>query len=137
MSTSAAIRQQSLLSNGSAAIALRCPRCGGSMGIPIQATGLAVDRRECVRCCTVIQAIDGIWRAVLPARARQLAPSLTAYEEVREKEGRWSQDAEFYLSLPWRDTTGRFADQWRIRARSFDFVRKHVLPECMKRLGKR
>jgi len=136
MSTSAAVGRQPLPLNGWAAISLRCPRCTGGMGMPIPVTDLAIDRRECVRCSSAIEAIDGIWRAVLPARARQLAPSLTAYEEVREREGRWSQGAEFYLSLPWRDTTGRFADQWRIRARSFDFVRKHVLPECMKRLGK-
>ena len=115
---------------------LRCPRCTTGMGIPLQFQDNAVDRRVCARCSSSIQSVDGIWKTILPARARQIAPSLTAYEEVREKEGRWSQGAEFYLSLPWRDTTERFTDQWRIRARSFDFVRKHVLPERMKRLGK-
>jgi SAM-dependent methyltransferase len=135
MSTSAAVRRQPLPADRWAAVTLRCLRCAGSMGTPIQVTDLASDRRECVRCSSAIQAIDGIWRAVLPARARQLAPSLTAYEVVREKEGRWSQDAEFYLSLPWRDSTGRFTEQWRIRSKSFDFVRKHVLPEFIQRLG--
>jgi SAM-dependent methyltransferase len=135
MSTSAAVRQKALPANRWAAVTLRCLRCTGSMGTPIQVTDLTTDRRECVECSSAIQAIDGIWRAIPPARARQLAPSLTAYETVREKEGRWSEDAEFYLSLPWRDSTGRFAEQWRIRARSFYFVQKNVLPECIRRLG--
>jgi SAM-dependent methyltransferase len=136
MNTSAAVRQERLPADDCAAVKLRCVRCTGSTGIPIQLTDLAIDRRECTRCSSAMEAIDGIWRAIPSGRARQLDASLTAYESVREKEGRWSDDAEFYRLLPWRDTTGRFAAQWRIRARSFDFVRENVLPECMKRMRK-
>jgi SAM-dependent methyltransferase len=136
MNTSAAVQPERLAANDWAAVKLRCVRCTGSMGSPVQLTDLAVDRRECIRCASAMQAIDGIWRAIPPARARQLDAALTAYESVREKEGRWSDDTEFYRSLPWQDTTGHFAEQWRIRARSFDFVQKNVLPQYMKRMGK-
>ena len=136
MNTSAAVHEDPISANAEAGLRLRCPRCTGPMGIPIKPGDLADDRRACARCASPMQAIDGIWRAMPPGRARQLDASLTAYESVREKEGRWSGDAEFYRSLPWRDTTGRFAAQWRIRASSFKFLRDRVLPECVKRMGK-
>lgn len=136
MNTSVAVREDRLPANDWAGVKLRCLRCTAIMGIPIQLVDLAVDRRECVRCASAIQAIDGIWRAVAPARARQLDASLAAYESVRETEGRWSESPDFYRSLPWEDTTGRFAAQWKIRARSFDCMLKKVLPACAKKLGK-
>lgn len=136
MSTFAVVREPRMPVDDWAAVRVRCPRCAANMSTPIQQTDHAVDRRECAKCTSTIQSIDGIWRAILPGRARQIAPSLTAYETVRETEGRWSDDAAFYRSLPFRDTTGRFESQWRIRARSFEFVQKHVLPECLKRVGR-
>src|ERR1700729_380259 len=86
MNTSAAVQPERLPANDRASVKLRCVRCTGSMGSPVQRTDLAVDRRECIRCASVMQAIDGIWRAISPGRARLLDASLTAYESVREKE---------------------------------------------------
>jgi SAM-dependent methyltransferase len=137
MTTSVSIDHQQLKATNWPLVNLRCQRCGGSMGLPMHITDLAVDTRECARCSSSLQAIDGIWRAILPARARQLDDSLAAYEAVREREGRWSNDAKFYLSLPWRDTTERFSAQWRIRAKSFEFVRDRILPERIKAIGHR
>lgn len=117
-------------------VKVRCPRCAGMMEIPTRLDDPRADRQECARCGSAIHAIDGIWRAIEPGRASQLEASLSAYEAVREAEGRWSQDPEFYQSLPWRDTTDRFREQWGIRARSFDFVRDHVLPDFMNKLGR-
>jgi SAM-dependent methyltransferase len=136
MTASAALRQQRMPADDLTSLWLRCPRCSAGMSIPPLLQNNAVDGRVCARCSSSIKAIDGIWKTILPARAREIAPSLTAYEAVREAEGRWSGNAEFYRALPFRDTTGRFESQWLIRARSYEFLRKHVLPECMKQSGK-
>jgi SAM-dependent methyltransferase len=53
---------------------------------------------------------------------------LKEYETVRHSEGRGSNEATYYLELPFRDVTGRNASQWRIRSRSFEYLRKNVLP---------
>jgi len=136
MNASIAVQQKQLPVSDFVGVTLRCPRCTGKMNIPINLADLAVDKRECAICGWVMQAIDGIWRAVLPGRANQIAASLSAYEAVRETEGRWSEDPQFYRQLPWKDTTGRFASQWEIRARSFDFVREQMLPNCAKNFEK-
>src|SRR6266536_1656375 len=53
---------------------------------------------------------------------------LDDYIRIRHAEGRGSQDAEYYLALPFRDVTGRLQDQWTIRAKSFRYLEKRVLP---------
>jgi SAM-dependent methyltransferase len=47
---------------------------------------------------------------------------------VRAKEGRGSSSADYYLALPFKDLTGRNSWQWHIRARTFRFMEKHLLP---------
>lgn len=119
-----------------AEVRFRCPRCACAMDASIYAADLASKQRECHKCGSTMYASDGIWKAILPARTKKIEASLTAYETVREKEGRWSEDDEFYRALPWRDTTGRFESQWKIRAASFDFVLEHALPACAMRVGR-
>jgi SAM-dependent methyltransferase len=97
----------------------------------------AEDKAICAICNSTMFQIDGIWRAIQPCRADLLAGPLSSYEAVRKAEGRWSDDASFYLSLPWNDTTGIFREQWRIRARSFQFLSKKLLPFCMKMLERK
>lgn len=53
---------------------------------------------------------------------------LDDYIRIRHAEGRGSQDAEYYLELPYRDITGRLQDQWNIRAKSFTYLERRVLP---------
>jgi ubiquinone/menaquinone biosynthesis C-methylase UbiE len=48
---------------------------------------------------------------------------------VREKEGRGSAAAEYYLALPFQDLSGHNQWQWSIRARTFDYLRRRVLPQ--------
>jgi ubiquinone/menaquinone biosynthesis C-methylase UbiE len=93
--------------------------------------------KACGNCKSILFITDGIWRAIRPDRAVLLAGPLLNYEAVRKAEGRWSNNAAFYLSLPFKDTTGRFAEQWRIRARSFRFMTRKLLPICVRALGKR
>lgn len=57
------------------------------------------------------------------------------YIKIRHAEGRGSQDAEYYFALPYRDTTGRLQDQWNIRAKSFQYLEKHVLPARPSRIA--
>ena len=61
---------------------------------------------------------------------------LDDYIKIRHAEGRGSQDAEYYLALPYRDITGRLQDQWDIRAKSYRYLEKHVLPPLEKRAGR-
>jgi SAM-dependent methyltransferase len=70
---------------------------------------------------------DGIVKALPPDRAAYFAPFIADYEHIRTEEGRWSQLDDFYLSLPYKDVAGKNSKQWKIRARSFDYLMKHVL----------
>ena len=58
---------------------------------------------------------------------------LDDYIKIRHAEGRGSQDAAYYLALPYRDITGRLQDQWTIRAKSFRYLERRVLPPIEKR----
>ena len=53
---------------------------------------------------------------------------LDDYIKIRHAEGRGSQDADYYLALPYRDVTGRLQDQWTIRAKSYRYLEGRVLP---------
>lgn len=57
---------------------------------------------------------------------------LEDYVRIRHAEGRGSQDSEYYLALPFRDVTGRLQDQWTIRAASFRYLERRVLPRFEK-----
>ena len=60
----------------------------------------------------------GILRLLDPARTGELQPFIQAYKEQRAEEG-WGapQPPEYYLNLPYKDTTGRHAELWKLRAR--------------------
>ena len=62
---------------------------------------------------------DGIWRFLLPERQAALAPFMRDYETIRRGEGRGDSGAAYYRALPFRDLSGRFESDWRIRAASF------------------
>ncbi len=53
---------------------------------------------------------------------------VSEYGRIRAAEGRGSDDSEYYRALPYQDLTGRNSDQWKIRARSFDYFVRHLLP---------
>jgi len=70
---------------------------------------------------------DGIVLALTPGRLAYFADFITDYEHIRAAEGRGSQDNNYYLSLPHQDTTGHNSGQWRIRARSYDYLIRRIL----------
>lgn len=69
----------------------------------------------------------GIWRMLLPERRAELETFIREYERVREGEGRGSPGADFYRALPYRDLSGRWSADWRIRAAGFDALVRQVI----------
>lgn len=96
-------------------IRLQCPNCRTD-----------IDGLDCPECGFQMKISKGIVHALLPERFTHYARFVAEYERIREAEGRGSQSEEYYLNLPYKDFTGRNRRQWRIRARSFDSLLKHV-----------
>ena len=72
--------------------------------------------------------VDGIFRSLPPDRESYFARFIREYELVRAKEGRGSSSPDYYLELPFRDLTDRNSWQWRIRARTWRHMARHLLP---------
>jgi SAM-dependent methyltransferase len=71
---------------------------------------------------------NGIWLALPQNRRRYFQRFIQDYEIVRRAEGRGSADPAFYLSLPYRDRTNRNSWQWAIRARTYQYIERKILP---------
>src|SRR5262245_44137338 len=61
---------------------------------------------------------------------------LQDYIKIRHAEVRGSEDAGYYLALPYRDITGHLQDQWSIRAKSFVYLEQNVLPPIERQFGR-
>lgn len=99
-----------------AEIQLQCPCCRAG-----------IDALDCHACGFAITVDAGILHALAPASRAHFARFMHDYEHIRACEGRGSQSAAFYLALPYRDATGTHGHQWHIRARSYDYLVKHLL----------
>ncbi len=103
--------------------AFACPACHTPLEM------LTLDEQRCPADGRVYRLINGIWRFLLPEREAYFEQFMAEYETVRRAEGRGSDDPAYYRALPFEDRTGRFSDDWRIRARSFEtLVEKVVRP---------
>lgn len=100
---------------------LACPRCGA----PVERN--TADAVRCPQDGSVYRRVDGIWRFLAPERLTELYPFIREYETVRQAEGRGMDDPAYYRALPFRDKSGRFATDWRIRAKSFQALIKQVV----------
>jgi len=67
------------------------------------------------------------------ASARQ--QFLSEYATVRAREGRGADEAAWYHELPYRDLSGALAHQWTIRARSWRYLERRILPDFARRHG--
>jgi SAM-dependent methyltransferase len=94
----------------------QCPRCKANIA-----------QLNCQFCGLQMPVHNGIVHALPPERAAHFARFVDDYERIRASEGRWSQQDDFYLNLPHKDVSGKNSKQWKIRARSFDYLMKHVL----------
>jgi SAM-dependent methyltransferase len=113
----------------STGIQLRCPRCGNSIG------GLPGDHhtRTCSHCKMNTTCRRGVWQALLPERETYFARFVEDYQFIRAAEGRGSTNHDYYLALPYRDLSGRNSSQWAIRARTFRYIERKILPGMITR----
>ena len=105
---------------------LRCPLCGHA-GPMVDAVAEA-DDLLCASCGFVFERRGGIWNALAPERLAYFEQFVRDYQAIRASEGRGSSGAHFYLALPYRDLTGRNAWQWKIRARTYRYLERKILP---------
>jgi len=106
---------------GEVQLRFACPACR---------TALEPARAGELRCPAedhVYEKVDGIWRFLLPERAAFFRRFIQEYETVRRAEGRGADDPAYYRALPFRDLTGRYQEDWRIRAQSFFALIEHVV----------
>jgi SAM-dependent methyltransferase len=61
---------------------------------------------------------------------------LDDYIKIRHAEGRGSQDSSYYLALPFRDITGHLQDQWTIRAASYRYLERRILPPLEREIAR-
>jgi SAM-dependent methyltransferase len=136
MTTAITIPLQFPVEQSQHAIWLRCPWC--------RAVAALIDDRDdashqdtllCHNCGVVIAKTAGVWRMLTADQHSQLTPFIRDFEFIRRKEGRCSKDPGFYLALPFADLTGNFSKQWSIRARSFRFLERKLLPRFGKLHG--
>ena len=99
------------------AIRLRCPVCKGGLN----------DERRCTSCNFLMREKEGIVLALAADRLACFGDFIADYECIRAAEGRGSRDKAYYLALPHLDTTGNNSGQWKIRARSYDYLIRRVL----------
>jgi SAM-dependent methyltransferase len=102
------------------AVRLGCPRCSANLSSLL-----------CTKCGMEMREIEGIVSALRPERLEHYAQFISDYELIRAAEGRGGDGADFYLSLPDRDVSGRNNDQWRIRSRSYRCLIDHILAPAL------
>ncbi len=97
-------------------IYLRCPRCSADV------TGV-----DCGQCGLAFRICSGIIHALPFERAVHYARFAEEYERIRIAEGRSSENVEFYLSLPFKDVSGRNSRQWEFRSRTYECLLNQIL----------
>jgi SAM-dependent methyltransferase len=107
---------------------LVCPACSYPLGEMFEPEPQENLSFVCRFCNNETHAVDGIWRAISPKRAAYFQEFMTNYQTIRAAEGRGSATSEFYLSLPYKDLTGSNQKQWSIRARTFRYLERKILP---------
>lgn len=105
-------------------IQLQCTMCGQSLRVISAAE--ASDLR-CERCGFIIACTRGIFRTLPPDRGSYYKRFIREYAEIRNREGRGSPNAAYYLSLPFADLSGRNTWQWSIRAKTFRYFTSRIL----------
>jgi len=115
---------------------LRCPECSASVGpVSDRDDGSSSASIECESCGTLVHKKNGVWRTLSRRQQVRFAQFKRDYEQIRRSEGRGSNHPAFYLALPFADLTGNFRDQWRIRANSYRFLERQILPRLEERHG--
>ncbi len=98
-----------------------CPRCRTKL------ERSTPDRLTCPQDGLEFGEVNGIWRFLLPEGEAHYARFIADYEAIRRNEQRGSTSPDYYRALPFKDRSGRYRSDWRIRARSFNVLVKNVL----------
>jgi len=61
---------------------------------------------------------------------------LEEYRQIRYAEGRGSADPAYYRALPYRDLTGKNSGMWAMRARTYRYFERKVLPPIERAAGR-
>jgi SAM-dependent methyltransferase len=110
-------------------VALRCPACTANLiSMAYHALAQAHEPIECRECSAVIGQERGVWITLTRERRHYFQRFIRDYEAVRKAEGRGSDDPEFYLDLPFHDRTKRNSAQWAIRARTYKYIERKIVP---------
>lgn len=104
---------------------LRCPRCAAAF----ESTDSGEPTFVCVECHFPLVFRNGIWHALPVERAVYYSRFIKDYEAIRSAEGRGSVDSSYYLNLPAVPRSDKNADQWKIRARTYEFLRRRIIPD--------
>lgn len=126
-----------VLSSESMGLKLQCPRCGERIGYLSETSPSDNSVLLCPGCFFHLRCELGIWKALLPERQTYFARFMQDYEFIRAAEGRGSARAEYYLDLPFLDTSGRNAAQWAIRAQTFRYIEQRLIPAIIARYQRR
>lgn len=97
-------------------VLLQCPRCRTHF-----------ESRVCSQCGFRLEQSKGIVHSLPIERQAYYARFIRDYEHIRAAEGRGSNHQSYYLSLPYKDLTGRNRTQWVIRSKSYDCLVQHIL----------
>jgi SAM-dependent methyltransferase len=103
--------------------ALLCHHCA----TPIADLYTTPGQLVCPHCQAVTSCKDGIWRCLTDTQASRYDRFITEYEFIRAAEGRGHIDPAYYRALPDRDLSGKLFAQWKIRARTFHYLERHIL----------
>jgi SAM-dependent methyltransferase len=98
-----------------------CPRCQAKL------ERTAPDRVTCPQDGLEFRKEAGIWRFLLPESEAHYSRFIADYEAIRSYEQRGNTSPNYYRALPFKDLSGRYQADWRIRARSFNVLVKNVL----------
>ncbi len=107
-------------------IELRCPECSAPVGF---LDDLPAEGTVCTFCGFRLEKQNGILCALPPSRRQVYARFTEEYLKIREAEGRGSDEASYYLALPYKDLTGKNSSQWRMRGRTYQYFEKRLLPK--------
>ncbi len=98
-----------------------CPECR----TPLESRG--DDQLYCPAGQHAFHRGQGIWRMLPAGRVAHFQAFIRDYETIRREEGRGAAGPAYYRNLPFVDVTGRFSEDWRIRATSFEALLKRVI----------
>lgn len=97
-----------------------CPNCKSAL------EKLDLETFRCLREGVEFRKQQLIWRFLTPERQTYYQTFAKQYVEVRRAEGRSRTDSEYYLNLPFKDLSGRFRYQWKIRSKSYQALSDYL-----------